>query len=255
HIPTFAIIMAAYLTCVLVMLTIGGQITLMVTDCAEGLISHLILLIVVVTLLMAVQWPHVVETLSNKLPNQSMIDPFDAWNVPDFNIGYMIMSVMLAIYGTMALQNTQGFNAAARTPHESRMAGILGKWRLDVRIMLLLGVTVAAATFLNHPQFASASRDANELIHSIRNPQIQKQMTITAALRYMLPTGIKGLFCATMVMGLIAGDCSHIHSWGSIFIQDVILPLRKRPLGTREHLWLLRLSLIGVAVFAFFFSL
>src|SRR2546421_5391984 len=47
-VPTFAIMMASYLACVLVMLTIGGQITLMVTDCAEGLLSHLILLIIAV---------------------------------------------------------------------------------------------------------------------------------------------------------------------------------------------------------------
>src|SRR5439155_5198674 len=116
-------------------------------------------------------------------------------------------------------------------------------------------VTVAAVTFLNHPQFAGASRGAHDVIGSIPDPQIQKQTTITAALRYMLPPGIKGLFCATMVMGLIAGDCSHIHSWGSIFIQDVVLPLRRRPLSTKEHLTLLRLSMIGVALFAFVFSL
>jgi SSS family solute:Na+ symporter len=96
---------------------------------------------------------------------------------------------------------------------------------------------------------------ANALIHSIPDKYLQKQITITAALRYMLPPGIKGLFCSTMVMGLLAGDCSHMHSWSSIFVQDVILPLRGRPLTTRQHLWLLRLSLIGVATFAFAFSL
>src|SRR5437762_3494431 len=50
-VPTFAIIMAGYLICVLVMLTIGGQITLMVTDCAEGILSHLVLLIITVAVL------------------------------------------------------------------------------------------------------------------------------------------------------------------------------------------------------------
>ena len=255
HVPTFAIIMACYLACVLVLLTIGGQITLMVTDCAEGLISHLILLIIVVAVLMTIGWSHVVETLSHAPPGSSRLNPFDAWDVADFNVSYVIMSLILAIYGTMALQNTQGFNAAARTPHESRMAGMLGRWRLDVRIMLLLGLTTIAVTFLNHPNFSTAAAPANEMIRSIADPQIQKQQTITLGLRYLLPAGIKGLFVAMMVMGLIAGDCSHIHSWGAIFIQDVVLPLRRRPLSTREHLRLLRLSLVGVATFGFFFSL
>jgi SSS family solute:Na+ symporter len=48
---------------------------------------------------------------------------------------------------------------------------------------------------------------------------------------------------------------TYLHSWGSIFIQDVILPLRKKPLPKEQHIRALRLSIFGVAVFIFFFSL
>jgi SSS family solute:Na+ symporter len=54
---------------------------------------------------------------------------------------------------------------------------------------------------------------------------------------------------------LFAGDCSHMHSWSSILVQDVIIPMRGRPLGTRAHLWVLRGSIIFVAVFALVFSI
>src|SRR5439155_25549476 len=43
-------------------------------------------------------------------------------------------------------------------------------------------------------------------------------------------------------------------SWGSIFIQDVVLPLRKKPISPAQHIWILRLAVTGVAAFAFFFS-
>jgi SSS family solute:Na+ symporter len=55
-------------------------------------------------------------------------------------------------------------------------------------------------------------------------------------------------------MGIIAGDGIHLHSWGSIFIQDVVMPLRKRPLTPAQHIRLLRLSIVGVAVWAFLFG-
>lgn len=255
-VPTFAVIMAAYLSCVLGMLMAGGQITLMITDCVEGLVSMLILLVVVLAVFATVGWGQAVHVLASQPPERSMIDPFDAWQVADFNVWYVVMALVLSIYGTMALQNTQGFNAAARSAHESRMAGILGKWRLDIRIMLLLGITTAAVTFLRHPAFAAQSHQANALLAGIPDEQVRTQMTVTAALKYLLPAGVKGLFCSTMVMGLLAGDCSHIHSWGSIFVQDVLLPLRGgRPLGTRQHLLWLRTAMAGVAAFAFVFSL
>jgi hypothetical protein len=46
-----------------------------------------------------------------------------------------------------------------------------------------------------------------------------------------------------------------MHSWGSIFVQDVILPFRKKPFTPKQHLSVLRWGIAGVAVFGFFFSL
>lgn len=51
---------------------------------------------------------------------------------------------------------------------------------------------------------------------------------------------------------LLAGN--RLHSWGSIFIQDVVMPLRKKPLSPKQHIRLLRLAIIGVAVWAFLFG-
>jgi SSS family solute:Na+ symporter len=55
-------------------------------------------------------------------------------------------------------------------------------------------------------------------------------------------------------MGLLGGDAVHLHSWGSIFVQDVLVPLRKKPFGPRAHILVLRASMFGVALFAFLFG-
>ncbi len=70
----------------------------------------------------------------------------------------------------------------------------------------------------------------------------------------MLPVGIKGMFAAVMLFAQISTDVTMMHSWGSIFIQDVVVPLRKRPMETRQHLFALRCAVVGVALFAFLFS-
>jgi SSS family solute:Na+ symporter len=71
----------------------------------------------------------------------------------------------------------------------------------------------------------------------------------------MLPTGLKGLFVAVMLCFLITTQDTYLHSWGTIFVQDVVLPLRKKAFTPKQHVWLLRISIIFVAIFAFFFSL
>lgn len=253
--PTFALIMAGYLMCTVFMITLGGQVTLMVTDCIEGLLSHLIYIAIVVAIFFVVSWSQIIDVMANAPPGHSMLDPFDAEKVEDFNIWYVLMYLLITIYTTMALQNKQGFNSAARSPHESRMGHVLGHWRTYARLLMILMLGICAVTFLRHPDFAQSAVPIQSEISSISDPYIQKQMTIPVALSHLLPIGIKGLFCAMMIMGLLAGDSGHMHSWGSILVQDVILPLRKRPLTPRQHIWALRLAVTGVATFAFMFSL
>jgi SSS family solute:Na+ symporter len=91
-------------------------------------------------------------------------------------------------------------------------------------------------------------------ISRISNPQIQQQMTIPIALSHLLPAGVKGALCVILLMGVFGGDSTHLHSWGGLFIQDVLVPLRKKPFGPKQHVRLLRLSMAGVAVFAFIFG-
>jgi SSS family solute:Na+ symporter len=255
HASTLALIMASYLTCTVVMVLTGGQATMMITDCLEGLLSQLIYVVVAIAVFFIVSWTQIVQVMEAAPPGHSLIDPFDTGKVPDFNIWFIAMGLFIRIYSTSAFQGKQGFNSAARTPHEQRMGGVLGEWRGYARTLMLLLLGLCAITYLRHPAFAQQSVLIYQAIGGIGDEYIRKQMTVPIALRYLLPIGIKGLFCSMMVMGLLAGDGGHLHSWGSIFIQDVLLPFRKRALSPREHIWMIRLAVMGVAAFAFFFSL
>lgn len=57
-----------------------------------------------------------------------------------------------------------------------------------------------------------------------------------------------------MVMLMFSTDTTYLHSWGSIVVQDCVLPVLKRPLRPANHLLALRLAIAGVAGFAFCFS-
>jgi len=84
---------------------------------------------------------------------------------------------------------------------------------------------------------------------------LQNQLRTPLAMRVMLPAGLLGLACAAMLGAFISTHDTYLHSWGTILVQDVILPFRRKPLAPGRHLWLLRLSILGVAVFIFCVSL
>ena len=85
-------------------------------------------------------------------------------------------------------------------------------------------------------------------------PQLAVQQRVPIALTHLLPTGLRGFFCVMMIFLLITTQDTYMHSWGSIFIQDVVMPLRRRPLTPAQHVNWLRGSIIFVAVFAIVFA-
>ncbi len=83
----------------------------------------------------------------------------------------------------------------------------------------------------------------------------RSQARAPLAVGAFLPPVILGLFCAAMLGAFISTHDTYLHSWGSMFIQDVVLPFRKNPLTPRQHIWLLRGAILAVAVYIFMYSL
>lgn len=252
--PTYIPLMGVFLSVALWLTISGGLITLMVTDCVEGIFSQLMYIAIIIGVLCMVSWSEMAAFIGTREVNHSMVNPFDAWAVQDFNLWYVLMGVFLTTYGTMAWQNSSAYNAAGATPHEARMAGLLGRWREQGKIVVVTLLALAALTWLGHADFATASVGAREAIDGIAQEQIRTQMTIPVALSHMLPIGIKGALCAVLLLGIFGGDSTHLHSWGGILAQDVILPRMKKAPSPEAHIRLLRRCVIGVAVFAFIFG-
>ena len=221
----------------------------------EGLLSMILFVVVIIVILLTFSWQEVHEVLAMAPAGKSMLDPFDAGKVEDFNFWYVLIGVLGAIYNTMAWQGGHAFNSSAASAHEAKMAGIISSWRGYGKLLFISLLSIAAYTYLKHPDFASGAEQVRQILSTVDNPQIVKQMRMPVALGLLLPIGIKGIVCALFLMGLIACDGSYLHSWGSILIQDVVVPLRKTPLSPGNHLRLLRTAIVGVALFGFFFSL
>jgi len=253
-VETYILVMGVLL-CISLALTIsGGLITLMITNCIEGMLSQIFFIIIIVALLLMFSWSEISFVLENQTAGKSLLNPFDSMGLEDFNIWYVLMGLWGGIYRTMAWQNQSAYSAAAVTAHESRMGGIMANWKGMGNTAVVTLLAVCAMTYLAHPEFAARAAGAHQEIASIGQDQIREQMTIPIAVEHMLPIGIKGILCIVLLMGVFGGDGTHLHSWGSLFIQDVVVPLRRKPFTPKQHIRLLRLSMAGVALFAFLFG-
>ncbi len=261
-VATFPLVMMFFLSLSLAIVLLGGQLTVMVTDCVQGIFSYIGYAIIFVAILYFFSFKEFGEVMLARGPGLSFINPFDTAKLQDFNLLFIFIGLFASVYNRMSWQGTQGYNSAALNAHEQKMAGVLGTWKTGFQGLMLMLLALAAYTYMHHPDFSQqAAAVQAELTQRIQTDSatttqtLQKQMLVPVAIREFLPVGVMGVFLAIMIFAMVSTDTTYMHSWGSILVQDVILPLRKKPLSQKAQLLLLRLSITGVAVFAFFFSL
>jgi SSS family solute:Na+ symporter len=252
---TFPVVMAALLSIALCFVLFGGMVAVMITDFLQAQFMNIAFLVIMVALFAAVIWGDMLQTLAEAPPGKSMTNPFDQQAVSDFTAWFFMIFAFKAVYNCLGWQGNQGYNCAARTPHEAKMARVLAEWRNGVTFLMLALMPVAAYVLLHGADFTAEAARVNAELAALPDAQSRQQMTTPLAMLALLPIGVIGIFAAAMVAAAIATDDSQIHSWGTIFIQDVVMPFRKTPFTTGQHLFFLRLSMVGVAVFAFFWSL
>ncbi|MEM9913997.1 MAG: sodium:solute symporter [Planctomycetota bacterium] len=255
EVSTFPLVMIFMLALALTLTLSGGQIAVMVTDFLQAQFLYVVMLVLIGYLLWRFSWSDIVIGLQQAPEGQSRLDPYAQSEVQDFNVWFFVILGTLRVYTFMAWQGSQGYFSAAKSPHEAKMGRILGGWRTTTQLLLVTLLPIIAYAFLHHPEYAADAAAIEAQVAAIDNEQVRTQMRVPLTLQHLLPVGVMGLLVAILISAAVSTDDSYLHSWGSIFVQDVILPFRKKRLTPRQHILLLRVAIFCMAVFAFLWSM
>jgi len=254
-VPMYPFIMLITLGSAVWFILQGGHVSVLVTDFVQGVFAYIAFLVLAAWLMLKVGWDDVATVMMQAPPGLSKVNPFDTGYVADFNVTYFLIGVLGLFYGAMSWQGTQAYNTSARSAHEGKMGNVLGMWRGIGQGMFMTFVPILIFTVLHHPDWVGLRDGVQAQLDGIGNEALRAQMRGPLTLAALLPPGLLGAFAALMLGASISTLNTYMHSWSSIFVQDVVLPVRKRPLSPKAHLLTLRLAVVGVALFAFIFSL
>ncbi len=261
HYSLFGLLLPTYHTLLIVLLSLslyftfsGGQIAVLVTDFFQSFFVNIVLATILIIILYKFPLSHIFEGLQIAEPGKSLLDPFDTGNVEGFNAWYFLIGLFALIINRNAWQGSQAYQVSAKSPHEQKMAGVLGQFSGFTLLWALTLLPLVAYLIMHHPDYTDWAAQVNAQLALIEDPQVRDQMTTPITMTLWMPLGLMGAFAAVMFAAFISTHDTYLHSWGSIFVQDVYLPLRNREIDTKKHLQLLRLSIFGVAVFIFLFS-
>ena len=290
-IPMYPLVMFVLLSIALYFVYTGGQIAIIIADFFQGVFVTIVLFMLTIYLFFTIGWEQVSESLektpikfaqkeiqnlelepsfqdlpeleknewvseiNEKYENSSRINPFKTSQVDDFNFWYFLIGIIGVMYGTLGWQGSQGYNSSAKSAHEAKMGSVLAGFRGLPQGLFMFLVPVLVYVLMNHPDYQAVADVVNSSLDKISTDTLRTQLRAPFALSEILPVGLLGAFAALMLAAFISTHDTYLHSWGSIFIQDVIMPFRGKPFDKETHLRVLRYSIFGVAVFIFFFSL
>lgn len=318
--PTFMLLLAVVLVLALTLILTGGQISLIVTDCIQGLMSYPIFVIFTIYILTHFSWfGEITPVMLDRADGESFINPYDVENLRDFNLFALFCSLIFRPLN-QAVWYGNGTSGAGRTPHEQKMAGMLGTWRGGFSSLMTLMIAISIITTMNHAHFVPqahkirkelAVRVADEIVlnnkakdavtasvSQISAPQVKEstllqrennyetpfmdatrqsllktmpsegeanqlfqqfrslynQNMLPVALKNLMPPTLLALFVLLMIMLMVSTDDSRIFASAATIVQDVIVPLRKKPFTPEQHIKLLKWMTVVVAIIFFFGS-
>lgn len=158
NLPCYGIIVVLCVALAVFFIWPSGRISLLITDCVQGILSYPIFVVIVGYILLKFSWWNEISpVLGNHVHGESFLNPYDVDKLRDFNVFALIVSFVASIINRAQWigNDTSG---VAKTPHEQKMAGILGAWRNGFSTVMVLLLTVIVIVFLNHPGFLEKNR-------------------------------------------------------------------------------------------------
>ncbi|MBQ9804691.1 MAG: sodium:panthothenate symporter [Lentisphaeria bacterium] len=162
EISTFAIVMLVCLFLAIYIICIGGTLACVVTDALQGMFMYPILFVFVIFVLCKFDWnQEIVPVMMDRVADESFLNPFDIENLRDFNVFFLIVTLWSTVFHRASWIGAAA-STAARSPHESKMAGLLGTFRGALGMMFYVLLAAMVLTVLNHKNYAEVASDVRK---------------------------------------------------------------------------------------------
>jgi len=159
QISTFIVIVTICLTLSITLICCGGTLSLLITDALQGMFLFPLMVIFVIFILWKFNWnADIVPVMADRVQGESFLNPYDISELRDFNLLTVVIAVIVSIMHRASWIGA-GYSTAAKTPHESKMAGLLGTWRGALNSLFYVLIAIGIIVFMNHKDFRSEARE------------------------------------------------------------------------------------------------
>lgn len=241
-------VMTALLVLVLVYTTLGGMISVVITDYVQFVILSLGMLLSCVFAVQHLGWSNILTTVRQHY-GEAGFDPFHG---DGFGPTYVMWQIFVAGLVSCAIWQTAVMRAcSAESTAVVKRLYVWSSIGFLIRFLLPSLLGICALVFLSrHETFAPIFVPTDGVPSSETT-----LMAMPLFLSQVLPTGMIGLMAAAMLAAFMSTHDSYLLCWSSVLTQDVIGPLSGERINTRTRLVLTRMLIVIIGLFLLVWSL
>ena len=164
ELPTFNVVIVICLVMAIGIICMGGTLALVITDSIQGMFCYPIMAIFVGFVLYKFSWnEQIIPVLTDRVANQSFLDPYDIAELRDFNLFFVGVTLVTTVVNRGSWIGA-GNSTSAKSPHEQKMAALLGTYRGSLNSIFYILIAVALIAYFNHKDFAPQAKEVRDTI-------------------------------------------------------------------------------------------
>ncbi len=214
----------------LVYTVLGGMVSVVITDFIQFVMLSIGTILITFYSIWVVGWGKMVHTVSSTMGEPG----FSPITNSDYGWGYIIFQLLLWMAVDTCWQTTAMRTFSTKSPEVSKKVFFWTGFIFLGRGMMPMLWGIAALAYLG--------------------PHVNSRWAMPTMISQILPTGILGLVVAGMLAATMSVNSSYLLGWSSVISQDIILPLRKKPLSNRGQMLVNRITNVFVSLFVLFWG-
>ena len=243
-------VMVGLLVLVLIYTTLGGMISVVLTDYVQFVVLSFGLLAATGVAIWKLGWTNIFETVHATL-GEGGFDP----TVADSGFGweYVFWMVITAGFVGSAVWPTAVSRALAMESEKAvRKQYCWSSISFTVRFMLPYFWGICALVFI---AATPAGDDLKNLFFpEAGEPEVSNLYAMPIVMGRILPPVLIGIITAGMIAAFMSTHDSYFLTWSSVITQDIVAPLRKKEFSTKSRVKLTRILIVLMGGYVLYWS-
>lgn len=245
-------VMVGLLSLVLIYTTLGGMISVILTDYVQFVVLSIGLLLTTALAIWRLGWSNIFDGVRQQL-GPAGFDP--TLEGSGFGWSYIFWMVVTTGFVGSAVWPTAVARALAMESEGAvRRQYCWSSLSFAVRFIIPYFWGICALVFITAtPEGA----DLRELFlpASGDNPALENLYAMPVFVGRLLPTAFLGIVTAGMIAAFMSTHDSYFLAWSSVITQDIVAPLRKTPFSTASRVRLTRILIVLMGGYVLYWGL